>query len=335
MRYSIDNIVWVEHESEVLKGNPLGDPHVRKFPVYVPTEYDSSPDKRYPVVFMLTGFTGKGLNYLNYGIQAEHFPAMIDGLIADGEMPPAIFPFIDCMTAYGGSQYVNSSATGNYDDYIVQELVPFIDERFRTTGRRGCVGGSSGGIGSFTMAAKHPDVFQAFSDQSGDSAFEYCYLNDVPKFIQAMAKWDYDIEKFIKAIPDIMPRDNNFIEVLNLIAMSACYAPNPDAPLGFDLPMDPYDGRLRPEVWAKFREHDPVNMVAKYAENLRKLRFIFVDCGTKDQFSLYLGSRQLHRQLEAHGIDHIYEEYDSDHFLLRRAQEKKVIPMMIRALKED
>jgi enterochelin esterase-like enzyme len=330
MRYS-DSVRWLEHESDVLRGNPLGDPHIRKFPVYVPADYEFSSDKRYPVVFMLTGFTGSGVNYLNYGFQAPNFNVMIDDLIAEG-MPPAIFVFVDCMTGLGGSQYVNSSATGNYDDYIVQELVPFIDEQFRTTGMRGCVGGSSGGIGSFVMGAKHPDVFQGFADHSGDSAFEYCYLADVPAFVQDIAKYDYDIGKFIAQIPEIYPRDNSFMNLINFIAMSACYAPNPDSEHGFDLPFDPYDGTLRLDVWAKFRENDPVHMVKRYANNLRKLRFIFVDCGTKDQFHLYLGSRQLHRQLEAHSINHVYEEYDSDHFLLRRLQEKKSIPMLLKAL---
>jgi hypothetical protein len=114
--------------------------------------------------------------------------------------------------------------------------------------------------------------------------------------------------------------------------MSACYAPNPEAPLGFELPFDVRTGKLFPEIWAKFLPHDPVNMVEPYADNLRRLRYRFVDCGTKDQFHLYLGSRQLHEQLDAHNIDHIYEEYDSDHFLLRRVQELKTIPAMVAAL---
>jgi enterochelin esterase family protein len=214
----------------------------------------------------------------------------------------------------------------------VQELVPLIDSRYRTNGLRGCIGGSSGGIGSFTLAALYPDVFQAFADLSGDSGFESCYLNDIPKVVQAMAKYDFDVASFVKQIPEIQPKDGDFNVVLNMVAMSACYAPNPDTPLGFDLPFDVHTGRLIPEVWAKFRPHDPVNMVEPYADNLRKLRYRFVDCGTKDQFHLYLGARQLHEQLNAHNVEHIYEEYDSDHFLLRRQQELKTTAAMASAL---
>jgi hypothetical protein len=253
-----------------------------------------------------------------------------------GGMPGAIFVFPDCLTSLGGSQYVNSTAVGRYQDYIVRELVPFIDSRFRTNGLRGCFGGSSGGIGSFTLAALYPDVFHAFADHSGDSAFEYCYLGDVPKVVQAMARYDYDVAAFVRQIPEIQPKDEHFNTLLNMVAMAACYSPDSDAePLGFELPFDVRTGRLFPDIWAKWLPHDPVRIVAPYAGNLRKLRFCHIDCGTKDQWHLYLGSRQLHEELLKHNIDHIYEEYDSDHFLLRRQQELKTIPMMVAALRHS
>jgi enterochelin esterase family protein len=114
--------------------------------------------------------------------------------------------------------------------------------------------------------------------------------------------------------------------------MSSCYAPNPDAALGFELPFDVYTGSVKPDVWEKFRAHDPVNMVVPLADNLRKLKFRFIDCGTKDQYHLFLGARQLHEELDKHNIEHVYEEYDSDHFLLRWEQKKKSIPTMVKAL---
>ena len=326
------NVVFLEHESEILKGNPLGDPHVRTLPVYLPPDYETS-GRRYPVALGITGFTGTSMSYLNRRFLFQALDEMLNELI-EGGMPGVIYVLPDCITSVGGSQYVNSSATGNYDDYIVQELVPFIDSQFRTNGLHGLIGGSSGGIGSFTLAAKHPDVFQAFADHSGDSAFEYCFLVDVPRIVQTLEKYDYKIEEFVRQIPDIQPKDDAFNIVLNMVGMSACYAPNPGAPAGFDLPFDPYTGQLRPDIWEKFRANDPVNMVERYADALRGMRLIFVDCGTKDQFNLFLGSRQLHRRLEQHNIDHIYEEYDSDHFLLRREQERKSIPLVVNALTE-
>jgi enterochelin esterase family protein len=331
------NVTYITYESEVLKGNPLGDPHIRRFPVYLPPDYEDEPDNRYPVIFGLMGFTGGGLMFLNRRFLTHPgMDADLDDLILEKGMPGVIYVFVDALTSLGGSQYVNSSATGRYQDYIVQELVPLIDSRFRTNGMRGCIGGSSGGIGSFTLAAIYPEVFQAFADHSGDSAFDICYLNDIPHVVKAMAKYDYDVASFVKQIPDIQPKDDDFQVLLNMVAMSSCYSPNPEAkPLGFELPFDVRTGRLRPEVWEKWLPHDPVNMVAPYADNLRKLRYCFVDCGTKDQFHLFTGSRQLHDELEKHGVQHIYEEYDSDHFLLRRQQELKTIPAMVAVLTEE
>jgi enterochelin esterase family protein len=329
-----NRIAFLDHESEVLKGNPLGDPHQRKVPVYLPPGYHDSPGKRYPVLFGLIGFTGAGYQYLYGRYLRPGFDKLLDGLITDG-MPPVIFVMPDCLTALGGSQYVNSSATGRYEDYIVQELVPLIDQAFRTTGERGCVGGSSGGIGSFTLAAKHADVFQGFADHSGDSGFESCYLNDIPKFVQAIAKYGHSVENFVRQIPSILPKDDQFEVILNFVAMASCYSPNPDAPLGFEMPFDTYTGRLNPEVWEKWRAHDPVNMVAPLADNLRKLKFRYVDCGVRDQFHLFLGARQLHEELDKHGIEHVFDEYDSDHFLLRWEQKKKSIPMLVKAISES
>jgi enterochelin esterase-like enzyme len=329
------NISYVTHESDVLKGNPLGDPHVRRFPVYLPPGYAESPHKRYPVIFGLLGFGGGGVMALNRRwLTHPGFDADLDDLI-DGGMPGVIYVVPDCLTSLGGSQYVNSSAVGRYQDYVVQELVPLIDSLYRTSGLRGCIGGSSGGIGSFTLAALYPEVFHAFADHSGDSAFEQTILHDIPAFVQAIAKYDYDVASFVRQIPDIQPKDEAFNIILNFVAMSACYAPNLDAPMGFDLPFDVHTGKVNREVWGRFLPHDPVNMVARYADNLRKLRYRFIDCGTKDQFHLYLGARQLHEQLDAHQIEHIYEEYDSDHFLLRRQQELKTIPALVAALQEE
>lgn len=321
----------VEHESDVLKDNPLGDPHVRQFPVYLPPDYDTSGDKRYPVIFGLAGFTGNGFSYLNRRFMFPSLDDLLDEL-HEGGMPGVIYVMPDCISRLGGSQYVNSSAVGNYDDYIVQELVPFIDEKFRTTGRHAVMGGSSGGIGAFTLGAKHPDVFEAFADHSGDSGFESCYLNDIPKFVQAIEKYDHSVEEFVRQMPDIQPKDDSFNTILNLVAMAACYVPNSDAPLGFELPFDPYSGALRAEVWARFQEHDPVRMVGPFGDNLRRLRLIYMDCGKKDQFHLFLGARQLHQALDDAGIKHVFDEYDSDHFLLRKEQKRKSIPMLVEAL---
>ena len=332
----VGNIVYVQHESNILKNNLLGDPHIRRFPVYTPPGYDAQAVDRYPVIFGIPGFTGYGDLYLQGGMFRQPFNEMLDELIDAGKMQPVIYAMPNCLTYYGGSQYINSSAVGDYEDYMIQELVPFIDANFATTGVRGIMGGSSGGIGSFTLAAKNPDVFCAFADHSGDSAFEYCYLSEVPQFITAIEKYDYDLEKFKAVIHDrTVPKDSSFKIILNMMAMAACYSPNPAVePLGFELPFDIRTGEIRSELWQRWLTFDPVHMVEPYQDNLRRLKLLYIDCGKRDQFNLLLGARQLHARLKQFDIDHIYEEYDSDHFLLRREQKRKSIPLLVEALSD-
>ncbi len=105
-------------------------------------------------------------------------------------------------------------------------------------------------------------------------------------------------------------------------------------PLGFELPFDIRTGEIRPELWQRWLAFDPVHMTESYQANLQQLKLLYIDCGKRDQFNLLLGARQLHAKLEQFGIDHIYEEYDSDHFLLRREQKRKSIPLLVEALSE-
>src|SRR5690242_1497710 len=141
------NVVVLEHVSRLLKDNPLGDPHVRKLAVWLPPQYEQAAGrgqgKRFPVLFDLVGFTGSGLSHVGWKNFGENVPERAARLIHERKMAPAILVFPDCFTALGGNQYVNSSAIGPYGDYLVKELVPFVDREFRTLAsrdHRGCFG---------------------------------------------------------------------------------------------------------------------------------------------------------------------------------------------------
>ncbi|HYS13491.1 MAG TPA: hypothetical protein VEN28_09295, partial [Burkholderiaceae bacterium] len=115
---SSGTVVVLEHTSKVLKGNALGDPHVRKLGVWLPPQYDEGGDKRrFPVLYDLVGFTGSGLAHLNWKPFGDNVPERLARLMHEGKMGPVIAVFPDCFTALGGNQYVNSSAIGNYADY--------------------------------------------------------------------------------------------------------------------------------------------------------------------------------------------------------------------------
>lgn len=308
-------LIVEQFTSRVLADNPLGDPVTRKLPVILPPDYDGS-HKRYPVIYGLTGFTGSGAMMLNLAAWQPNLQEQIDTLMAEGHLPPAIFVLPDCFTRYGGSQYINSTAIGRYEDYVVDEIVPYIDSKYRTIAApegRGLFGKSSGGYGSIILGMRHPDVFGALACHSGDMYFEICYKPDFPKFVNALFKAG-GLEEWWAGFEGKVKKERVDIDALGMLAMAAAYSPNVDArPLPIDFPFDLYSGELRPDVWERWLEHDPVHIVERYADNLKQLRLLFIDCGTRDEFNLHLGSRILVQRLKALDIPHEYEEFDDGH----------------------
>lgn len=301
--------------SDVLRGNPLGDPFVRRVPVYLPPGYESG-STRYPAVYVLTGFTGRGTMLLNDSAWGETIAERMDRLIAGGTVRPMLLVMPDCLTRIGGSQYLNSSAVGNYEDHVVKELVPYVDKKYRTIAdrdHRAVVGKSSGGYGSVILAMRHPDVFGLMASHSGDMYFEHCYKPDIIHAIGALSKMG-GLDKFWGDIPTIHPKDKNFQTLINVVAMSACYSPNPSAPHGFDLPFDLETGELREEVWARWLEWDPVYLVDKLLAALKSLKLIYLDAGWRDEFNLQYGARIFCKRLKERGIPYVHEEFDDGHF---------------------
>ncbi|MDQ7840534.1 MAG: alpha/beta hydrolase-fold protein [bacterium] len=301
-------------ESRALLGNPLGDPNVREIPVYLPPGYEGATAP-YPVIYWLHGFTGIGLSATNAGPWVPSLPECMDRVIAAGA-PPAILVMADGFTRFGGSQYLNSDATGRYEDFTVSELVAHADRRFRTLAspaHRGIVGKSSGGYGALVLAMRHPDVFGAAASHSGDMYFEVCYQSDFWKFCNIVAGHG-GVEPFLKAFLEMPKKTNDAITAVNIAAMAMAYSPNPARPPRyFDLPFDPHTGEMDEGVWARWLAWDPVRMAARHAEALRSLRLLYFECGSRDQFNLHLGARLLHRRLEALGIRHEYQEFNDDH----------------------
>lgn len=307
-------IDWNVFTSTVLEGNTLGDPVTRTLPVILPPGYEESADRRYPVIYGLTGFTGRGAMMLNSSAWQPNLQERLDRLYAGG-MPHAIVVLPDCFTRLGGSQYLNSQATGRYEDYVTEEIVPFVDAQYRTIatpGSRGVFGKSSGGYGALIMGMRHADLFGAIACHSGDTAFELCYGPDIPKAASAISQAG-GLENWLRAFEAKVKKPGSDIGVLNIIAMAACYSPDPNAPLGIALPFDLETCERREDVWSRWLAWDPLLMLEDYAGALRSLRLLFVDCGTRDEFNLQFGARQLVRRLRTHGIAHEYEEFDDGH----------------------
>ncbi len=310
-----------EHTSELLVDNPLGDPHVREVPVYLPPDYSSRRKDPYPVIFMLAGWGGRGAQYLRDG-GAFSWPihGRIDELIASREMPPAIVVFPDCTTCFGSSQYVNSPGTGPYMDYLCDELVDWVDRRFhthRSRDYRGVVGHSSGGFGALAIGMLRPDRFGAICSSAGDCWYEFLYVHTVPatiRVIRSAGGEEQFINKFL-ASPDplgLFGRDE-VIAMMNL-SICPCFAPNPQVPLlRGDVFFDLDTGELVPESWQRLLDWDPLRMVDRYVAQLRSLRWIHLEAGTEDEYGLCLGQRQLAKKLAKHRIEFTLDEYPGTH----------------------
>ncbi len=314
-------LVIEQFESEALKGNPLNDPHIRKIPVYIPPSYRRDPSRRYPVVFMLHGFTGNSSMWLNVNpFYQPTVPERYERMIAEKHSGEMILVFVDGYCGLGGSQYVNSGATGQYEDYVVNELVPFIDGKFPTTDlaeKRAVAGKSSGGFGAVYLALRHPDVFSAFASHAGDMYFEYCYKHDFPKAVNGLAPYvstPDPVGAFLAAFA-LAEQKGKFMDTLNIVAMAACYSPNPDKKDGFELPFDLKTGEIRPEIWEKWLQFDPVVMLdnPRYLDALKQLKGHYLDAGTRDEFSLHLGARIFAKKAASLGVKVHHEEFDDGH----------------------
>lgn len=309
-------VVALAHDSRLLRDNPLGDPHERAVHAYLPADYDRRKDARFVQLWDLVGFTSAGPAHVNWKAFDENVPERLDRLIHDGEMGPAIVVFPDCFTSLGGNQYINSSAIGPYADYLVKELIPFVDRELRTLpGRehRGVFGKSSGGYGAIIHGMRYAKYWGAIADHSGDAFFELVYRCDFPRVANELARHGYSVERFLKNFWEIDRPGSNAVHALMGICMAATYDPDPAAPLGFHLPFDPHTCEVDEKRWRRWLRHDPVRLVSRYARNLKSLKGIYIDCGNRDQYHIHYGCRLLSKRLGEHGIRHTYEEFPGDH----------------------
>lgn len=311
----------LRHESAVLQNNPLRDPHIRDLFVYVPPGYDDASEASYPAVYCLTGFTGRGKQLLNDNAFTPNLAERMDRLIAAGTIKPMIVVMPDCFTYYGGSQYINSTATGRYEDYLTEEIVQFVDQNFRTLANRdsrAVMGKSSGGYGALVMGMRHSDVFGLACSIAGDAYFEYCYPGD---FAKAFRLIKGDPQRFMRDFWATEKHGKDDHSALNTIGMAACYSASGSE---LDMPFDLETGEIREDVFDRWLEHDPVRMAEIHADSLRSLKLLFIDAGTRDEFALDVGARVLSRKLTELDVPHIHEEFDDGHFNISYRYERSL-----------
>jgi hypothetical protein len=309
----------IEIDSRALKGNPLGDPHVRPLWVYRPPAYEKDAAQRFPAIYLIQGLTGQLDMWRNRSPFRPTVIELVDELFAGGKTPPCLVVLVDAWTSYGGSQFVDSPGTGKYMTYLCDDVVPLVDAKYRTKAdraHRALTGKSSGGYGAMVVPMMRPDVFGALATHAGDALFERCYAKGFGDTVRALRDhYDGSYEKFwadFRSRPAFSkPTDHT---LLNDWCMAACYSADEDGTVR--LPFDTVTGAHVPEVWARWQALDPVYMARKpeYEKALASMRGIYVDAGKRDEWFLDLGAEAFRRELDRIGIkDYFFELFDATH----------------------
>jgi hypothetical protein len=309
-------------ESDLLAGNPLGDPPRRPLYVYEPPGHDAASDRRYPAVYVIQGFTGQVDTWFNRSPFEPNMIERVDELFSRSDTPPAFVVFVDAWTSYGGSQFINSTSTGPYMDYLCDEVVPFVDANYPVIpdrDHRGLTGKSSGGYGAMVVPMLRPDVFGALASHAGDALFETCYLRDFPATARVLRdhfEGSYDV--FFQRLQTAERFEFGlFGEALDTYAMAACYTPDPARPGKAILPFEIETGRLIPDVWERWLDWDPVRIAPKRLDALATMKRIYIDAGRRDEYFLDLGATAFSNELTKAGIGHTLELFEGTHMALQ------------------
>lgn len=295
-------------DSDLLKDNPLGDPHVRQVPVYLPPGYDAQ--QKYPVMYYLAAYTNSGEGVVGWRAFGENIPERLNRLIDEQQMGPTVVVFPECFTRLGGNQYLDSPAMGAYASHIHQELIPLVEKNYAVqagAAHRAVLGKSSGGFAAIRFAMDFPGQWGAIANHSGDAGFDLLYQRDFPAVADVLAQFDGNIDKFIKRFWQAKKIMGSHILAMMHLCMAATY--DEEMVLPFDLQTCELD-QVR---WQRWLAHDPVNRVADHQQALQQLNGLYMDCGFRDQYFIHYGMRQLAKKLEKAQVEHTYTEFNGTH----------------------
>jgi S-formylglutathione hydrolase len=293
----------IKVHGKALEGNLDGDSPDRDVSIYLPPSYKTEKNRRYPVVYMLHGFTDSDDKWFGLVKHWINLPEVLNKTFADGNTREMIVVMPNAFTRFKGSMYSNSVTVGDWETFVTKELVGYIDTHYRTLAQptsRGLAGHSMGGYGTLRLGMKSPDVYSsiyALSPCCMDPSRPNPGMKQMMKTIEAI-KTDEEVAK------------QNFFGWA-MLASAAAWSPNPkNPPFYIDLPFR--DGEVVPDIIS--RQHANATLVAlhQYIPNLKRLKAIGMDAGTKD-VGIHAATKELDRILTDYSIAHVYESYDGDH----------------------
>jgi enterochelin esterase-like enzyme len=287
-----------------LEGNLSGDDATRDVFVYLPPSYAREPQRRYPVVYFLHGYTATAQAYVKF----VDLPQAADAAIAAGgrEM---IIVLPDAFTKWSGSMYSSSATTGDWESFVAHDLVAYVDSHYRTIAKResrGLSGHSMGGYGTWRIGMKRPDVFGALYAMSS-----CCLLIDPARGGDPVTRPRASGESGVTPPPASQQQRGPAAGFANaLSAQAAAWAPNPDNPPNyFDLPTK--NGEIDPLIASKWLANSPLLLVDQYVPSLKRYRAIALDVGNMDP--LGADNVKLDAELTRQHVEHSFEQYEGDH----------------------
>lgn len=325
----------VEVRSRVLEGNRLGDPTTRELLVYLPPGHAES-GRRLPTVTVLPGFGSNHRSLIAYDIWKPNLVQRFERLLETGQCRPALLVMPDAITRWGGSQFLDSDATGRYQTYLAEEIVAAVDQRFRTIPKRearAVVGRSSGGFGALRLGMDRPDLFSVLGSHAGDAAFEVSLR---PFFTACAIAYEQagGVTSFCERVTRDGPSGRDY-DPLFFVAAAAAYAPEPSAPPPHAaLPFDPRTAEPLPDVWERWLAQDPVRRVDAAADALRSMRLVFLDAGNVDEYGLQFAARQLADAMRRVGAPVEHQEFEGGHRGTSWRYDAS-LPLLIDALEAD
>jgi S-formylglutathione hydrolase FrmB len=305
-------------ESDTLSDNPLGDPARRPLYVYRPPGVELDHPVGLPTIYIIQGFTGQVDMWLSRSALEPTMVERVDAMFAARASPDAILVFVDAWTSRGGSQFINSASTGRYLDYLCDEVVAFVDQRYPTVpdrDHRGLAGKSSGGYGAMVVPMLRPDVFGALASHAGDALFESCYQREFPVVARTLRDhFDGSYEVYFERLAQSDHFDwSRYGPPFEMYGYASAYSPDLSQPGKALLPFEISTGRLIDDVWALWLEHDPVRMAPYHADALRRMHRIYLDAGKSDEYFLDLGAQAFANELEKLGVAYTLELFDGKH----------------------
>ena len=280
----------IQLESRALRNNPLHDPATRPVPIFLPAQ--ATNGARLPVVYYLPGYGNSADNF----IRNSNVWLKLTQQIAD-EVTPVVLVIGDGKTRWGGSQYLNSPAQGNYQDFICDEVVSAVEKKFPAPTndvRRIIAGHSSGGFGALRLGSARQKLFDAVIAMSPDSDFPTTHL----PLVKIAAVSNAPLAEIEKIVRGELPVPKNG-DVTYALGLSAAYAPRGIFHHGEVDWLYDAKGNFRESVWQRWLDNDPLTIVEKNSGAFAANQAVYLEGAANDEYSANIGARKIYEVMRS------------------------------------